>query len=228
MSKLHLKRIITPKTWLLRRKQYKYITRPSSGPHSFKFSIPMSFFMKEIGFASSTKEVKKILNSKQVLVDGRRVKKVDFPVGLMDSINIKDVNGFYRIVLDEKGRLKIIEIKESETNVKLDRVDNKTMVKKAKLQFNLFDGKNILTDKKDINTGDTLVLELPSNKIKNVLKFEKGSLALLIGGRHIGNFGVIQDIKNNIIKIKTDKTEFNTQKRFVFVVGKDKEAVQLK
>jgi small subunit ribosomal protein S4e len=102
------------------------------------------------------------------------------------------------------------------------------MVKKAKLQLNLFDGKNILTDNKDINTGDTLVLELPSQKIKNVLKFEKGSLALLIGGRHIGNFGVIEDIKDNIIKIKSDKSTFNTQKRFVFVIGKDKEVVQLK
>ncbi len=228
MTKLHLKRIVAPKTWLLLRKHNKYITRPSAGPHSFNFSIPMSFFLKEIGFASTTKEGKKILNNKVVLVDGRRIKDIKFPVGLMDSINIKDVNGFYRIILDEKGRLKILEIKESEVNTKLSRVNNKTAVKKAKIQLNLSDGKNILTDNKDIKTADTLVLELPSQKIKTVLKFEKGSLALLIGGRHMGSFGVIEDIKNNIIKIKSDKLTFNTQKHFVFVVGKDRGAVQLK
>ncbi|MBN1645049.1 30S ribosomal protein S4e [Candidatus Woesearchaeota archaeon] len=228
MTKSHLKRIVAPKTWILLRKQNKFITRPSPGAHSMKFSIPLSFLLKEIGLASTTAEAKKILNTKTVLIDGRRVKNIKFPVGLMDTVNIKDVNGFFRIVLDIKGRLKILGIKENEVSTKLSRVNNKTVIKKSKLQLNLFDGKNILADDKEIKTGDSLVLELPSQKIKSVLKFEKNAFVLLIGGRHIGQLGFIDDFKESFVKIRSEKNNFNTQKRFVFVVGKDKEVVQLK
>lgn len=228
MSKLHLKRMVVPKTWVLLRKENKFVTRPSAGPHSFKFSIPIALLLKEIGYASSTKEAKKILNNKVVLVDGRRIKESKFPVGLMDTVNIKEVDGFFRVVLDEKGRLKILSIKESETNTKLCRVNNKKVISKARLQLNLFDGKNILTGNKDIKTCDTVVLELPSLKIKNVLKFEKGAFALLTGGSHMGSLGVVEVIKDSTVLFKSDGNKFNTEKRFVFVVGKDKEVVQLK
>lgn len=228
MSKMHLKRIVAPKTWILSRKDNKFVTRPCAGPHSVAFSIPVSFLLKEVGFASTTNEAKKILNNKVVLVDGRRIKDSKFPVGLMDTVSVKDVSGFFRVVLDEKGRLKILPVKESEVNIKLCRVNNKTMVRKNKLQINLFDGKNILSDDNKIKTCDSVVLELPSQKIKDVLKFEKGALVLLVGGSHMGSFGVIDGIKENVIAIKSDNLKFNTQRRFVFVVGRDKEVVQLR
>ncbi|MBD3361944.1 30S ribosomal protein S4e [Candidatus Woesearchaeota archaeon] len=226
MSKLHLKRIITPRTWFLPRKQTKFITRPNSGPHSFKFSFPMSFFLKKTGFASTTNEAKKILNVKTVFVDGKRIKDAKFPVGLMDSVNIKDAKGFFRVVLDEKGRLKILSIPEAETKIKICKVNNKTMIKNKKIQINLFDGKNVLTEDASIKTGDSVVLELPSLKIKNVLKFEKGASVLMIGGRHMGSFGVIEKIENKKLIVKSGQDTFDTEKRFVFVIGK--EVVQLK
>lgn len=226
MSKLHLKKIVAPKTWFLPRKQSKFITRPNAGSHSFKFSLPMSFFLKEIGFASTTNEAKKIVNNKNVLVDGRRVKDVKFPVGLMDSITIPDINGFFRIGLDEKGRLKIISIPEAETKIKLCRVNNKTIIKNKKLQINLFDGNNILSEDNSIKTGDSVVLELPSLKVKEILKFEKGAYALLISGKHMGYFGVIENITGNKISINSNNIKFDTLKQSIFVVGK--EVIQLK
>ncbi|MBW2968505.1 30S ribosomal protein S4e [Candidatus Woesearchaeota archaeon] len=228
MSKQHIKRLTVPKTWVLLRKEHKFVTRPNPGPHSFKFSVPVSLVLKELGYASSTKEARKILNSKSILVDGRRIKDVKFPVGLMDTVNIKDVAGFFRMVLDVKGRLKILPIKESETSVKLSRVNNKKIVSKNRIQLNLFDGKNILTDKKDIKTSDSLMLKLPSLGIEDVLKFEKNAFVLLIGGRHMGVFGSIEGIDDKKIKIKSDTKTFLAEKRFCFVVGKDKEVVQLK
>lgn len=228
MSKTHLKSIVAPKTWVLHRKENKFVTKPCAGPHSLKFSLPLSFLLKGTGFASTTREAKKILNTKIVLADGRRIKNSKFPVGLMDTVSIKDVASFFRIVLDEKGRLRVLPIKESETALKLCRVNNKTVIKNNKLQLNLFDGKNILTEKKDIRTGDSVLLELPGQKIKNVLRFEKGMYALLIGGSHMGGFGVIEDIQGRVVTMISDKTKFNTRKEFVFVVGKDKEVIQLK
>jgi len=228
MSKSHLKRLIAPKTWLLLRKQFKFITKANAGPHSTRFSLPVSFVLKQIGFASSTKEAKIILNTKSVLVNGRRVKDFRFPVGLMDVIVLSDVKGFYRIVLDDKGRLRVLPVKESDAGIKLCRVNNKTVVSKGRLQVNFNDGSNLFSDSKEISTGDTVVMDLKSKSIKDILKMCKGALVLLVGGRHMGSFGTIQDVKDNVVVVKCNNMVFNTEKRFVFAVGKDKEVVQLR
>ena len=70
----HLKRINTPRTWQILRKANKFITRPSSGAHPHDLCLPMNVILKKLNFAKTTKEAKIILDKKEVLKDGKKVK----------------------------------------------------------------------------------------------------------------------------------------------------------
>ena len=83
-------------------------------------------------------------------------------------------------------------------------------------------------DKNNYNTGDTLVVEVPEQKIKEHLKFEKGSFVYLSGGKHKGESGIADEIKDSMIKVKPESGEmFETSKKFAFVIGKEKSIITL-
>lgn len=231
MSKGHLKKIVSPSTWLLPRKQTMFVIRPNPGAHPMAFSLPLGLLLKEKDFGATAREIKKIINTKTVLVDNRRVKSPKFAVGLLDVVCVKETNDYFRVALDSKGRLKVLTIIESDSKVKPCRVNNKTAVKGNKVQLNLFDSRNILCDEKenkDIKAGDSVLIDLASNKISGILKFEKGAFVMLTGGHHMGGLGVIKDIMGNVVVVESDGIKFNTEKHLVFVVGTNKEAVKLR
>lgn len=225
--KSHLKRLITPKSWTLLKKQEKFVVRPRPGAHPVKVSMPINLLLKAAGYAATTSEVKKILNTKEVLVDGRRVKEHKFPVGLMDIITIKDTSNALRVVLDIKGRLKAVPVEKDEANLKLCRVKKKTMVKNGKIQLNLSDNRNILADRKDIKTGDTVLITVPFQEIKEHFPLEKGALICLIGGKNIGHRGVVESIDGRKLVYIEAKKKHESMKKYAFVVGKGKEAIKI-
>ena len=92
MAKQHLKRVAAPQTWKIKRKNHIWISRPNAGAHSLPQSISLNTAMKEIiKCAMTSSEVKTILNTKTILVDGRRRKEPKFPVGLMDVLSLPDI-----------------------------------------------------------------------------------------------------------------------------------------
>ncbi len=119
------------------------------------------------------------------------------------------------------------EIKPEEAKIKPCKIIGKKIIKKQKLQLNLYDGKNILTKEKAGNVGDTIIIEIPSQKIKEVLKLEKNALVYLTGGGHTGEIGIVDEIKGRRITYKRDKDKFETLKKYAFVIGKDKPLIQL-
>lgn len=225
--KSHLKRLIVPKSWKLLKKEEKFVVRPRPGAHPAKLSMPISLLLKNLGYASTTKEVKKILSTKQVLVDGKRVKEHKIPVGFMDIITIKDTNDVLRIVLDEKGRLRIIPAEKDEALLKLSRIKGKKVLSKGKIQLNLSDNKNILIDKGDYKVGDSVLITVPFQEIKQHLKLEKGALIYLIGGKHIGNKGTVDSIEGNKLIYTSARKKYESLKKYAFVIGKGKESIKL-
>jgi len=225
--KSHLKRLVTPKSWTILKKEEKFVVRPRPGAHPAALSMPISLLLKTIGYASTTKEAKKILNTKEVLVDGKRVKEHKFPVGLMDIISIKDTKDLFRVVFDLKGRLKIISIDKDEAQLKVSRIKGKTILKKGKMQLNLSDNKNILVDKGDYKVGDSLLITVPFQEIKQHLKFEKGALIYLIGGKHKGHKGTVESIEGNKLIYTEAKKKHESLKKYAFVIGKTKEAIKI-
>ena len=223
MSK-HLKRYAAPKSWVISRKTNKWIIRPQPGTHPITHSMPIGLILKNLECAKTTREAKKIINTKTVLVYNRTVKDVHFGVGFMDSIQIKP-NIALRCTLDAKGRLQFIKIPETETNKKICKITGKHSVPKGKIQLNLSDGRNILVEKSNHAVGDSVVLELPSQKVAEHLPFDKGALVFLTGGKHTATTGTIEKIEGERIWLKAGKIE--TLKQFAFVIGKDKPTVKL-
>ena len=228
MVKKHLKRLNAPKGWSILRKNFKFIMRPNSGPHSLTSSLPLGVLIRDmICYAKTSKEIKYMLNNRGVLVDG--VKRTDpkFPIGLFDCVEFSEANKCFRIVFDSKGNLSIIPADKAESKIKPCKIDGKSKVK-GKTQLNLFDGANIITEKDDFKVGDTLLLELPKRTIKEHIKFQKGVTICLVGGKHTGQIGKIVDVKEDKISYKNKEGEVvETLKKYAFVVGTDKPAISL-
>ncbi len=212
---------------MVKKKGIVFITKPNPGPHPIKLGLSLGTVMRDIlKVAKSLKEVKKILHDTEVLVDGIRRKEPKFPVGLMDVLEFKKSNELYRIVL-EKGKLNLIPIDKKEAGLKPCRITGKNKVK-GKTQLNLYDGKNILIEKDDYKIGDSIVISIQKQEIKEHIKLEKGCSILLLGGKHMGDIGKIEDIISNKITYKGKSGEIiETLKRYVFVIGKDKSSVSI-
>jgi small subunit ribosomal protein S4e len=224
-SKRHLKSINTPKNWPIKRKENTYLAKPRAGPHRLRESITINLLLKNVlGYAKTSREVKKILNDKKLLVDKKARRDQKLPVGLMDIIEIPELNEHYIILIDEKGKLTLHKISKQDSNHKICKIVGKTHLKKKKIQLNLYDGKNLLIDKDDYKVGDSVIIDLEKNKIIKHLKLEKGAIALLTGGAYLGRFGTIDGIKKQegllpaSVTLTSGKDKFETRKDFVFVV----------
>jgi small subunit ribosomal protein S4e len=228
MVKNHLKRLNAPRTWKIKRKGIKFIVKPNPGPHSMSEGVPLTVIIRDIlGYAKTTREVKRILSENNVLIDGIRRKDHRFVTGFMDTITFTETKEYFRVVINKKGNIILIKIDEKDASIKPCKIIGKTKIK-GKTQLNLFDGKNILVEKEEYKTGDSLVLAVPKQEIKSYLKLDKGSLVYLTSGSHIGEIGTIEGIMGNKIKYKTPKGDvFETLKKYAFVIGKDKSIIKL-
>ncbi len=228
MAKRHIKGIAVPKTWNIHRKENVFVTRPYPGAHSMLYSMPLNLVMKElIKCAQTTREVRHILKTKQVLVDGARKGEYKLPVGLMDTISLSDTNEHYRIILNTKGKLVAIPISKEEATFKPCRVMGKTLLGKGRFQLNLSGNRNIIMPSVAYAVGDTLTITVPKQEIKQHFRLEKGALIYLISGKHIGTTGIVEEIAGNRIRFKAGQDVQETPKRCVFVIGKEKPVITL-
>lgn len=230
MVKNHIKALTVPKTWPVKRKSRVWMTKPQSGAHSLDFSLALNLAFKDVlNLAETTKEAKYILSSQEVLVDQKRRYDRKFGIGFMDTLSLPLLGKHYRLSFDNQGRLKFMEIPENEAKLKLSKILNKTYArgKSRKLQLNLSDGRNILCDKDTYKTGDSLMLEMPSQKIMKHLPLKKGAYIYLVGGKHMGLHGRVEDIQEGQIVFKAHDAVMKTLKRYAFVVGEEKSEVTI-
>ena len=232
MSK-HLKRLAAPRAVRLHRKEKTWTIKPSSGPHPLEKSISLGLIIRDyLGLCDTYREVKRVVASGDILVDGAKRKNHKFPCGLMDIISIPKLKKDYRILFDKNGKLTLVPISGKDAEWKLCRIENKTIVKGNRIQLNLHDGRNILVKKDEYKTGDVLKISFKDNKISDVFKYEKGTISMIIGGSHIGEMANIQDIQvvpsatPNLAKMKGD-TEFSTLTHYIFPIGKTKPIIPL-
>jgi small subunit ribosomal protein S4e len=175
-----------------------------------------------LGYCDTAREGRKIIGDRNILIDGRIVTDYKMPVGFMDVLTIPKAKENFRALLDTRGKIRLIRISKDRAKWKLVRIENITTIKGGKTQLNLHDGRNILVDKKRFKAGDVLKIELPTQKILNSYALEKGNVAIIIGGRHSGQIGTIENYKvvrgpkPNIVEFKEG---FSTIRDHVFVVG---------
>src|SRR3989344_2162172 len=217
----HLKAYAIPKSWTLLKKVNKWTSRPLPGAHPFEFAMPISLLLRKLGFAKTMREVKSIVNAKAVLVDGKVVTDYHHPIGFMDIIHIKP-KIHLRGSFDHKGRLVFNDISGDELKRKACKVTGKRTVPGGKVQLSFLDGRNLLVEKGSFAIGDTVVLEVPAQKMVEHLPLAKGHAVFLIGGRHKGTLMKVESVEGNQVRCSSGKNHVDTLKEFVVVVGKDK------
>jgi small subunit ribosomal protein S4e len=185
--------------------------------------VPILVVLRDIlHLADTAKEAKRILHSENVTVNGRVVKRHNAQVGLFDVLTAAGRN--YRMLPNPRGKYQVTEIGDEEAKRKLARIDNITVVKRGKLQYNLHDGTNVLLQEK-YSTGDSLVFSLPSFDVLEHYERKAGNKAMIIGGKHSGETGTIVELKTvassrpNMVRIERDDKQFETIEEYVFVTG---------
>ncbi len=220
---MHLKRLAAPKSYPIKKKGFKYTIKSRPGPHKKERSTPLLIVIRDIlGIVETAREGRRVLNERKVLVDGVVRRDPKFPVGFMDVISIPAAGKHYRVLLDKHGRVTLKEIDEAEAKLKIVRVEKKHMTKGAKVQLTTHDGRNFLNV--DAKPGDSLLIEIPSQKVVEVLKLEPGRKAYIIGGAHVGSIAEVKEIKPGSMTVKPrvvlkGDVEFETIKDYVFIVN---------
>ena len=221
--KNHLKRIATPKTWSIARKQNKFIVRPHSGGHSLKFSMALGVVLRDkLNLVRTLREGQKMLHAQEVFVDGKRKKDRRDMVGLFDVITIPALKKHFQIVLSKKGKLEVVELSEKDANTKKAKIVGKCIVSGGKLQLRLHDGKNVLYSGA-AKVGDSVVFDFKDRKITAVLKKETGAEVFLTRGKHAGSKGTLAAIEGELARyVSEDGQEVETATKYLFVLGKGK------
>ncbi|MFB5632867.1 MAG: 30S ribosomal protein S4e, partial [Nitrosopumilus sp.] len=129
--------------------------------------------------------------------------------------------------------LKPIKINESEKTKKLVRVTSKTTINKGKMQIGFHDGRSTISDTK-VNVGDVCLIQVPEQKILEVIKLEPGNNGLVTRGINAGQIGKIESIeegtfilpKRVILSLGDRKIEIPAD--IIMPIGKEEPVIQLK
>lgn len=202
----YLKRQAASKKLPIERKGTTYVAKAMS---HYKSAIPVSIAVRDLlHLARTTREVKLMIKDKKLKINGKPVKTC------MDSIklfNIFEADKHYYLTLLPTGKMTLAYSKDKN---RICKVTGKKILKGSKIQLNLHDGSNILSNE-PIKINDTILLS-PEGKIKDKISFSKGKKAIIISGKHAGSFGKIEDMQENNIKIAFENKEGSA------VIGKDR------
>ena len=207
----YLKRNKIGNFWPIPRKGTKYLAVAS---HNQNESIPLSVILRDIlKLVKNKKELKRVLNEKQIFINHRQIREVNYPVCLFDVLTVG--KKYYRAGLSENKKMIFQEIGDKDSEIKIYKVLDKKKLDKGKIQVNLMHGKNILSNEK-IEVGDSVVLSLKDNKIIKKITLEKGRTAFAIKGKHAGKSGKILDIMERGDK-KIAKIEYKGERINVWI-----------
>jgi small subunit ribosomal protein S4e len=217
--------------WKLDKTGGIWAPNPKSGPHKKFNSFPIILILRNrLKYALNNREAIQILQQKIVKIDKKiRVEK-NYPVGIMDTITIEKTNENFRLLYDPRGRFILHRIEQKESFYKLCKI-----VKLIKGQRGIpfivtHDGRTIRFPDPIIKINDTILFDLFKKKIIDYVKFDIGSLCLIIGGHNIGRIGIIIQKnsfanENEIVRIKdAEGFEFSAKISYIFVIGKGKKS----
>ena len=225
MAKNHLKRLDAPKTWPIPRKETVYVMRPRPSGQRMDRGLPLNLILKdELEMARTARGVRAILNTQEVLLNGKKQARPEALAGLFDVVTFPTLKTSFRILINEKNTLYALPITGKEATLIPSKVTSKTLTKKG-MQLGFHNGRVLLTKEK-AKTGDTVMLGV-DNKIDSVLPFAKGAYALIMGGKHVGKAGTLEKVENGIVTVKAKDGEFTTKKEQAFVVGTGKAAIKI-
>lgn len=186
---MHLKRNKIGNFWPIPRKGTKYL---ALSKHNQNESIPLVIVLRDIlRLVRNKKELKRILNEKQILVNHKNIRETNYPICLFDILTVGKKH--FRASLSENRKMNFQEIQDKGSDTRIYKILGRKILGKGKIQLNLMQGKNILSNEK-IEIGDSVLLNLKDNKIIKIFHLEKGKTAFAIKGKHLGKSGKILEI----------------------------------
>ena len=192
---------MVPKSWPIPRKGTAYVIKNNSK------GIPILVVLRDmLGFAQNRKEVKRAIHEKNLLICGKIVDDEKRSVELFDVLTIIPSKKNYRLELSGKGKFVLNEVKDKEKDKKISKVIGRKILKDKKIQVNLNDGRNFLTDIKCV-VNDSLSVNLAKNKVEKCLELKEGKEVLVIGGKHSGYVGKIKRIIPELKMVELDSKE---------------------
>ena len=108
----------------------------------------------------------------------------------------------------------------------------KSSIYGGKIQLGFHDGRTIITDI-NANVNDTCLLQIPEQKILDVIKFEKNSRVIVTRGINVGRIGLINEVKQGTftlpkrISLIIDDKTIEIPANITMVVGKEKPVIQI-
>lgn len=205
---MYLKRHKAPKHWPIKRKGTTYVVRANS---NLKQGIPILIILRDLlKVAENRKEVKKIIYHKFLLLNNRLVKDEKNSATLFDVITLIPSKESYRLELSNKGIFELKKIQEKEATKKISKITNKKILKGKKVQLNLSDGRNYLSDIK-CKVNDSVLIDFKNDKIEKCLTFAEKKEVVVFAGKHAGKIGVIKKIsfEKKMVEIDMDKEKIN-------------------
>ena len=198
-----VKRQMAPVFWDIRRKESQFVLGVKSGSHSKDRAYPVGIVLRDVlKLAGTMHEAERIVNTRNIKIDGITVKDINFAVGLMDVIELVSTGQSYRFVPKNSELLVPLSISDEEKTQKLVKVTNKVTKTGNKLQYSFHDGKTLISDQK-LMVGDSCLLQIPDKKINKHIKFAKGCMVLVTRGENAGSIGKVDDIRDGIFSLPT-------------------------
>ena len=229
-----LKRQMAPTFWGINRKEKRFVITVRPGSHPKSNSIPSAVLLRDtLKKVKTLREAKSSIYGGKIKVDGVIRKSLHHSIGLMDVIELEGITDVYRLVPNNGHLLESIKINTSEKSKKLVQVKSKTTTKGGKMQLGFHDGRTIITDI-NANISDTCLLQIPEQKILDVIKFEKNSQVIVTRGINAGRIGTINEIKQGTftlpkrINLLIDDKMIEIPANITMVIGKEKPIIQIR
>ena len=229
-----LKRQMAPLFWGIRRKEKRFVVTVKPGPHKKNYSIPTAVLLRDkMKIVSTLREAKSVIYAGKITIDGVKRKSLHHGIGLMDVVELDGVSDSYRLVPKDGTILTPIKINTDEKNKKIVKVTGKTSIKGGKTQIKFHDGRTLISDEL-VDVNDSCVLQIPEQKILEVIKLEKNTKILITSGINAGKTGEIKEIKEGTfvltkrIVTTIDDKLIEIPIRLVIAVGKDKPVMQIR
>jgi len=229
-----LKRQMAPLFWGINRKNKRFVITVRPGSHPKNRSIPTAVLLRDVlNTVTTLREAKSVIYNGKVIVDGIIRKSLHHSIGLMDVIELQGISDVYRLVPTRGHTLQPIKIEADEKSKKLVKVTSKTTIKGKKTQLGFHDGRTIIAEN-DVNVGDSCLIQIPEQKILDVIKLEKDSLVIVTRGINTGQVGHVNSVNKATftlpkrINLTVDKKKFEMPSDLVIAIGKEKPVIQVR
>ena len=225
---------MAPSFWGISRKTKRFVITVKPGPHPKNYSIPTAVLLRDtLKKVTTLREAKSVIYKGKVTVDGVKRKSLHHGIGLMDVVELEGISDVYRLVPQDGLVLKPLKISESEKSKKLVKIISKTTLKGGKTQLGFHDGRSFISDTK-VNVGDSCLIQVPEQKILDVIKLEKGSQVIVTRGVNAGKVGIVDEIKEGTfilpkrVLVTLGEQKIEIPIALLMVVGKEKPAIQIR